>query len=102
MSSWALNAWLCSRRLFLQLWKSETPPCRELRDKGGAPSRIFLTLGRFAETLGFLGCTLLEQLDHYPVECRDVIGLAAGYELSVANHFLVDPVRARVLQIRLQ
>ena len=37
----------------------------------------------------------------FSLNCRDVVGLAAGHEAVVDDHFFVDPVPARVLHVRL-
>src|SRR6478752_7272830 len=46
--------------------------------------------------------TFSKESDHLPVERRDVVGLAACDQASIADHFLVDPGSASVLQIRFQ
>jgi len=40
--------------------------------------------------------SLSEQQDHFLVKGREIIRLAAGHDLAIANHFFVDPVRAGV------
>jgi len=42
-----------------------------------------------------------EQLDHFPVKGRDVIGLAAGDEIPINDDLFVDPSRPSVAEIGL-
>src|SRR5580765_7627111 len=46
--------------------------------------------------------TFRKESDHFPIERWDVVGLAAGDPAAIADHFLVDPRGAGVLQISFQ
>jgi hypothetical protein len=36
--------------------------------------------------------TLVEFLDHFPIEGRDIVRLAAGHQASIDDHLAVHPV----------
>src|SRR5208282_1456404 len=42
---------------------------------------------------------LTKQLEHLPVECRDIVGLATGHELAIDNYFLIHPLRPGILRV---
>src|SRR4051794_3857152 len=43
--------------------------------------------------------TLAEQLEHLPIERRNVLRLAARHQPLLGDHFLIDPGGARVREI---
>src|SRR5208282_2015120 len=45
---------------------------------------------------------LTKQLEHLPVECRDIVGLATGHELAIDNYFLIHPLRPGILRVCLE
>ena len=73
------------------------------------PSQIRLERG--PEKLRFQLCSchlrlpgvasLRELLDHLFVERRNVVGLAAGNEAVINNHFLIDPISTRIAHVDL-
>jgi hypothetical protein len=46
--------------------------------------------------------SMFNGFDHRFVECRNVIGLAAGYELAIDDNLAIYPVGAGILQISLE
>src|ERR1700761_5560244 len=73
-----------------------------LTSRCSGPNRRFLTLVR-ALRLTLCSMTMpacaAEQLDHFPVECREIIGAAARDQPLVHDRFLVHPVCAGVLEV---
>ena len=67
---------------------------------GGIAARN--ALGAARGLRGVLVAALGELLDDLGAEGRQVVGLAAGHEALVDDDLLVDPVGARVAQVRLQ
>ncbi len=65
--------------------------------RGGLAPQIgfAFTRGRTGSGLGFGN-----HLNHFPVECRNVIRLTAGHQLTIADHLLIHPLGAGVCQIR--
>ena len=45
------------------------------------------------------GTTSGKQGNDGPIERRQIIGLSAGHPIAVLNHFLVDPVAARIADV---
>jgi hypothetical protein len=43
-----------------------------------------------------------EQVDNFVIERRDVVGFATRNEISVDDHFPIDPFRPSILQIALE
>src|ERR1700754_3025351 len=73
-----------------------------LTSRCSGPNRRFRTLVR-ALRLALCSMALptcaAEQLDRFPVECRDIIGTAARDQALVHDRFLVHPVGAGVLEV---
>ena len=66
------------------------------------PNRRFWTLVRALHPAlrGMTSPTCAaEQLDRFPVECRDIIGAAARDQVLVHDRFLVHPVRSGILEV---
>jgi hypothetical protein len=45
---------------------------------------------------------LLEDADHLAIKCREIVRLAARYELSVDNDLLIHPIGARIPKVILK
>jgi hypothetical protein len=45
---------------------------------------------------------MAEHLDHFLVECRNVVGLARSNKLAVGDHLLIDPFGSGIRQIGFQ
>ena len=70
---------------------------------GTAPGRAAeVTMHRVSCRLTLTCQGAAEELDHFTVECGDVIRLAAGDEIAIDHHFLIHPFRAGVLKIGLE
>src|ERR1700722_901340 len=73
-----------------------------LTSRCSGPNPRFRTLVR-ALRLASCGMTLptcaAEQLDRFPVECRNIIGTAARDQALVHDRFLVHPARAGIPEV---